>query len=713
MRARAVRLLAALALSLGGAAWPLASARAAQVQPAAPALELQLVAISPSVAPEQPLGLRLRARNPGDVPLRDLVLRVYRGAPVGTRSELQQRLASGSPAGTLIASRPLPGLEVGAGRTAPLPPQDVDLPARLGAASAGAVVPIHVQLDADAAGERVQDALDTWAVVVSGQVANPLRLSLLVPMTEPTHRTPDKVFADSRLAAVLSPGGPLGRIAAELAKPGAAPVSLVVDPLLVEEAAAMAANDWPLRGSTTAEPQTIPGDDPRSLAAKSFLHNLGLAANRRGVPLTAFPYAGGDLAALVRHGLEADATALIAKGRRDLEAALGTTPDERLAWPPGGAVDPALLRVLERARVRDVVVSHQLLPVDSPWTQNAPVKLAAGDGPPSTALVPDPGLSAAVADPRGADEPAVLAQRVLAESAVAWLERPGGTRPAARGVLIAPPQRWRPAPAFFSALLKGLGQVPWLDVVPAHQLAGGVPQGPGDQERTLASYGQPLIGQELPGSYLARIAGVERRLASFRSTVGPGYAPADDFTRDLYVAESAAYRRPATRLRGTQHIRAVDEGIASVYRRIRIQATQVTLTRRDGNVPVSVTNSGNEPLTVRLRLSSPRVDVTQQVSEPFVIGGRSGATMAPRVRTRATGRFPVTAEVLSADGRVIITRADVQVRSTVISRVTLVLLGGSLAFLLVWWGRKNLGRGRRPQPPRRRLAEAGVERAGR
>jgi hypothetical protein len=706
MTDRPLRRLAALLLALAGVGGSLAAPARAQEPSPTPTLELQLLGITPSVGPERPLGLRLRVRNPGGAPLRDLVLRVYRGSIVQTRSQLLQRLTSPPPQGVLIASRPLEGLEVGPGQVADLPPQRVDLPEGLGTGGAGAVVAMHLEVQAEAGGDQVEDAIDTWAVFISEQVANPLQLSLLVPMTEPTHRTPDKVFVDSRLGGTLSTGGSLGRIAAELAAPDRPPLSLVVDPLLVEEAAAMAANEWPLRGRAMAEPQAIPGNDPRSLAAKSFLDNLRLAASRPGVPLTAFPYANGDLTALVRHGLEADVLALIGKGRRDLEAALGTTPDERLAWPAGGAVDAPTLKTLGLANVRGTVISHDLLPVDSPWTQNAPVRLDGGTSQPGTALVPDASLSAAVADPRGATEPAVLAQRVLAETAVAWLERPGGTNPTARGVLIAPPQSWRPAPGFFSALLDGLGEVPWLDVVPAHALLEGVPPGPDDQSRALAPYGQALTSRELPGAYLARISEAKRRLTSFQSTVGPGYAPVEDFTRNLYVAESTAYRRPTPRSRGVLHIRAVNEGIVSVYDRVRIQGTQVTLTRRDGNVPVSVTNSGDEPLTVRLRLTSPRVEVPQHVSEPFVIGGRSGATIAPRVRTRATGRFPVTAEVLSADGRVIIARDDVQVRSTAISRVTLVLMGGSLAFLLVWWGRKNLGRGRRPQPPRRRLATA-------
>jgi Family of unknown function (DUF6049) len=653
------------------------------------AFELTLDRIDAWAGPDRPLSVRLRVRNPEGEPVRATSVQLLAGGPIGTRSELQGRLTATEPPApqTALGTTPIDSGPIPTGGQAALPTLRFPLPESIGAGDQGAVVPIRFLVTGETSAGPRQQFLDTYVVYVSEQVANPLRLSLLAPVTEPTHRTPDEVFVDADLARLLGPNGSLGAVVGELAKPGAPPVSLAVDPLVVEEAQAMVANTWRLRPAGQAEPVDVPSTDPRSEAARVFLAQLGKAATRQGVPLNALPYATGDLVALVRNGLEADAFALIAKGRRDLEARLGSRPDESLGWPTGGAIDAPTLKTLSAANVNTVVVSQGLLPVDSFQTQNAPVPLAGGG---QTALVPDPGLSVAVTDRRSRDAPAVYAQRILAETAIAWLERPGGTTPKARGILIAPPHSWRPAPAFFSAMVGGLGGAPWLDVVPVQTLASTVPPGPDDDGRTLAPYSQKLVDAELPGGYLSTVESARESLTSFRSTVGLGYGPLDQYSRDLYVAESAWYRRSAPRFRGVLYVRAVNDGISSVYKKVQVRDTAVTLTSRDGKIQVTTTNASDVPVTVRVRLSSPKVDIPQPVSDTITLAPKSGDTQLRQVRTRATGTFPVKVEVLTGDGRVRIADAEIVVRSTALNRVTLVLMVGALVFLLVWWLRKRV-----------------------
>jgi hypothetical protein len=685
-RGRLTTLAGALTLALLG---PVAGVAPAAAQPAGAPFELRLEQIGGWAGPDRPLSVRLRLHNPAGQPVTATRVRLLAGTAIGTRSELQVRLTASNPPApdTLLGQANIDSGPVPAGGQALLPALRFDLPGWIGAGEQGTVLPVRLLVSGQRGGGQVEGFLDTYAVYVSEQVANPLRLSLLAPVTEPTHRTPDQVFVDSELARLLGPNGSLGAIVHELARPGAPAVSLAVDPLVVEEAQAMVQNTWRLRQRGEPEPVDVPSTDPRSEAANLFLSRLRQAASRQGVPLNALPYAAGDLVALVRNQLEADAFALIAKGRRDLEAGLGTRPDESLGWPTGGAVDPPTLKTLSAAGIDTVVVSRSLLPVDSFQTQNAPVPLGGGG---QTALVPDPGLSVAVTDRRARAAPALYAQRVLAETAIAWLERPGGTDPAARGVLVAPPQSWRPAPAFFSALVRGLGGAPWLQVVPVQTLARTVPPGPNAEGRVLAPYSQRLVDAELPADYLASVASAKAGLTSFRSTVGPGYAPLDRYSRDLYVAESAWYRRSAPRFRGVLYIRAVNQAIDDVYDKVHVRDTAVTLTSREGRIQVTTTNQGDVPLTVRLRLTSAKVDIPEPVSDAITLAPNSGDTQLRLIRTRATATFPIQVEVLTGDGRVRIASGEIQVRSTALNRVTLLLLVGTVLFLVVWWVRKRV-----------------------
>jgi hypothetical protein len=669
----------------------LAAPARGRAQQAGPALEVVLLSVSPAVGPGMPLGYRVEVRNHGQVPLRDLAVRARLGQPVATRSQLAGLLANPDAAAgatELDSFRP-PSGEVAPGGRLRLPPRRVPLPAGLGAGSAGVVLPLSIRVQASSPAGPLEAGLATFAVHLPERPARPLRTALLVPFHEPTHRNPAGELVDDRLADLLGADGPLGAAAAELARPGAPKVTMVADGMLLEEAAVMAGS-WRLRsgGKTTV----VAAGDERSRSAGAFLRDLNAAAGDNQP--AAFAYADADLPALVRN--RSDGQAALQVGRTVLKQRLGTTPDQRLAWPVDGAIDAAVLQALAAAGADTVVLDPRRLPTSATTTQNATVELGGGLVQSQRALVGDPVLSAALSDPRAAAAPAEWAQRVLAETAIAWLERPNASEP--RGILLAPPHGWRPPPAFFRALVRGLAAAPWLRVQPAPTLASQVPQGPDQGERRLATVTTADVAAGLPGGYLDRVEQVRSELASFRGAVGPAFTPAGggDFDRDLLIAESADWRPPAVRARGRSFVRAVQRGIAAVYRRVDVESTRVTLTARSGTIPITVRNDSARRITVVLRLSSPKVDLPVAASEPFVLEPQRRSTQLLEVGTRATGTFPIRVDVLTPDDAEPIANGEVVLTSTAFNRVALVLSGGAAGFLLLWWrlGRRRAGSGR-------------------
>jgi hypothetical protein len=676
---------AALAVAVALVATLGAGARA---QDAPPALEVTLTSISPVVSPRAPLDYRVAVRNRGQAPVRNLVVQARLGQPVDTRSELATLLATpgGAAATQLLDQFPAAVGEVAPGATRQLERRRVALPPGLGDGRAGVVLPLTVRVQGSGVAGPVSASLTTFVVDLPAPVGQPLRAALLVPVREPTHRNPAGDFVDDRLAGLLAPDGSLGAVAAELARPRAPKVTMVVDAMLVEEATAMVGG-WRLRqgGRRT----TVPPGDPRSGNANQFLQSLKKAAS--GLPLAAFPYGNADLPALVAAGSGAWAKEAVQEGRDLLTNGLGTAPDPALAWPVDGAIDGALLQTLQQTRSDAVVLDPRHLPAPSTGvTQNATVDLGRGPDP-QRALVGDAVLSAALADPRAASAPAEWAQRILAETAVAWLERPNSVEP--RGILLAPPQGWRPDQAFFRPLARGLGAAPWLRLEPAPSLADDVPQGPEEGERRLATVTAADISAGLPRSYLDRVEETRSKLDSFRRAVGNDFGPADDsFDRDLLVAQSSDWRPPAARARGRSFIRAVTTGIRSVYRRVEVGTTPITLTARRGTIPITVANESDERITVVLRLTSPKVDLPA-ASDPFALEPRRRTTQLLPVGTRATGTFPIRVDVLTPDGREVIAGGEIRLISTAFNRVALALTGGAVGVLLVWW---RFGRRRRP-----------------
>ena len=694
----ATRALAALAVAVALAAVPGAGgpAAAAAAQEAAPSLEVILTSISPVVSPKVPLDYRVSVRNRGQGPVGDLRVRTRLGQPVDTRSELAGLLAA---PGAVAAIQPLDEFQSAVASIAPgtaerLERRQVPLPPGLADGRAGVVLPLSVEVQAtDAAGRPVSASLTTFVVDLPARAIQPLRAALLVPVREPTHRNPAGDFIDDELAELLAPAGSLGAIAAELARAGAPQATMVVDAMLVEEATAMVGG-WRLREKGKRTP--IPPGDPRSGNADQFLQWLKKAASRAaasGHSPAAFAYGNADLPALVRVGSGDRAESAVRFGRDLLENGLGTAPDGSLAWPVDGAVDGALLQTLEQTGSDVVVLDPRHFPAPpAAVTQNATIDLGAGPDP-QRALVGDAELSAAFTDPRAASAPVEWAQRILAETAVTWLERPNSTDP--RGVLLAPPQGWRPTKTFFQSLVRGLGDAPWLRLQQADTLADDVPQGPEEGERRLATVTAADDAAGLPSAYLARVVQVRSQLDSFRRAVGNDADPASgSFDRDLRVAESSDWRPARARPRGRGFVRAVTQGIDSVYRRIEVGTTPVTLTARRGKIPITVANNSGERVTVVLRLTSPKVDLPA-ASEPFVLEPRRRTTQLLQVGTRATGTFPIQVEVLTPDRREAIAEGEIRLSSTAVNRVALALTGGAAGMLLLWW---RFGRRRRHGP---------------
>lgn len=647
--------------------------QAQQAQQAPLALSLARISPSAGPGPNAPLSFQLVVRNNGTAALQHLRVDSFVGGPLRTRSEFEE-VADGAGAlaglGLLDRWQVPDAAQVAPGAALTLPAHALTLPPPAG--DPAAVLPLVLRVTGDGANGLVSAELRTFAVDLGAPVAaaQRLRIALLVPLHETTHRTPAGGFINGGrdLEALLSPAAPLGAIAAELARPHAPKITMMIDALLTEEASALVGD----RGSKVAQ---------------QFVANLRAAASQN--PPAAFPYANADLPSLLRGGYDSEALASLLHGRTLLGEELGTTPSPALAWPVSGPIDTATLKGLALGGAEIVVLPQRLLPTSSPRTQNATVNLGPGVAPLRWALVPDLALSASLKAEQAIAEPVAWAQRVLAETAVTWLEQPNSAKP--RGILLAPPQWWRPPPAFFHALVEGLAGAGWLRLEPAAQLASDVPQGPDTTPRPLVPYGAMDAHLGLPASYLADIASTRAALTSFNRAVGANFALSDDYDRDLLIAASSDWRPAAARARGMSFINAVKQGMQAIYSKIGVDRTPRTLTSRTGQLPITVINDGDQPLEVRLQLAaSPRVSLPA-ATQPFLLAPHRRVTQRIEVSTRTTGSFPIMVEVLTPDGR-LITEASVTLVSTAFDRVALLLAGGTAAFMLVWWGRKRARR---------------------
>jgi hypothetical protein len=122
------------------------------------------------------------------------------------------------------------------------------------------------------------------------------------------------------------------------------------------------------------------------------------------------------------------------------------------------------------------------------------------------------------------------------------------------------------------------------------------------------------------------------------------------------------------------------------------ELTEITLTSRVGDIPLTIHNEADYPVRVRVALGSPRLEFLTGGTRDVVLEPPGEAFIFP-VRAQTTGRFLVSVQVQTPDG-VPIADSTITVRSTAYNRVALVITIGAALFLALWWGRRFLPRRR-------------------
>lgn len=616
---------------------------AAAQQQQTPAGSIQLLSQTAWVNPGSDFVLRLGVDTPMTADL-ELSVSVYQA--VQNRTQFQSTVAgrvSGSP--IQATSAPLADLERDAGGAVRvvLPvqsPAEAAERSRLRLRSPG-VFPVRVELR-QLGGGRVLDRLTTHLVYVPPAIEGPrLGVSLVVPLHAAPSRTPAGRVAVNRATATAL--GTVGRVIAET---GGADITLLPTPETMEAIVAEAG-------------------DP------SVVERLREAATGRSV--IGGPYVPVDPAELTGP-LAAEAVAQQNLGNETLRRALGTEPASRIAVFDGRVNDQAIAGLRDVQVDQVVVPENALTSIPLVVTLAQPFQLRGRQGRLVPAAAADAGLAAHAAS----GSRAVLgAHHLLADLAVIYFDSPGRVR----GVVAALPRTWRPDARFAEALLSGVNSSPVLQPMNLDRLFTSVPPLTGRRReplvRDVAATTAAAAG-DLPAG---RIRDARARLAAFASIPQPGAPILEELERRLLVAQArdlGAKERQA-------HLDGLDRRIDTQLASIHIpRSRSVTLTAREGEIPVTVRNDLGHPARVVLDLSSDQLEFPNGDRIELDLDRRN-TTLRVRVRARTSGSFPLLVNVTSPEGDLAVAESRFTVRSTAASGVGVVLSAGAIIFLLAWW----------------------------
>jgi hypothetical protein len=191
-----------------------------------------------------------------------------------------------------------------------------------------------------------------------------------------------------------------------------------------------------------------------------------------------------------------------------------------------------------------------------------------------------------------------------------------------------------------------------------------------------------------PG-YPANVSLTRLTLAGFTAMAGPSNPLVADLGRRTLTS-------------GSNRLRPVERAayLAAVTRTIRAESAligappsqTVTLTSREGDIPLALTNDAGYRVRVRITFDSDRLEFPEGDTLDVAIDP-GGTVVSVPVRARATGSFPLAVEITSPDGVLVVATSRTTVRSTAVSGVGLALSIGAGLILLVWWLR-HFRRGR-------------------
>jgi hypothetical protein len=650
---------------------------------------LELLSQTGWVTPGQTFDLHLRTSS--TVPTSSLGVTVSVYPCLSTISGFDQSLSAsglGSPISSTASPIPLSSLPslagggvelampvvVGGGTPAAATPQS---PFTIHLLAAGeqcgsfpsGVFPVRIEL-VDTSGSTVVGSFVTHLVTTGTSAASqPLRVAVVLPvqMTLGAARSP-------------TPAELLARPSAALATPSPAAVSAVTGTV------ATIYDHHPTVPLTLQVSGQTVGllDTP---AHRTTIAQLGqLAATPAVHQLTAAPFTPVDATGLVRAGLGTELARQVARGTEVVGTATGRPAPSGAggqgAWITGDGVDPATVGTLAGLGYRQIVLpSSQLSSAPSDGSTTAPFALAGARGTQVLAMASDDDLSARFTSDPG--NPVLAAHQLAAELAQLYYERPNDV--SVRAVMAVAPTSWSDDKSFVDALLASLDGNPVVQAVTTAKLFALFPT-----PAVCRTGCRPVpTGTSTPPADAVRAQ--RARIDSF-ATAAVGQKSLVQQLGDVVLGgEAETLRTPQQSAVLANAGAAVDAQLGQVA----VESGQsVTLTARNGRIPISVFSNASYPMAATLVLSSDKLlfpNGETVWSTTWNLHAHSNVYYVT-VQSRASGLFRLDVSLHAPAGALRLASGELSVRSTSSSLVGVVLTAGAVAVLAVWWVRTSLRR---------------------
>jgi hypothetical protein len=484
-------------------------------------------------------------------------------------------------------------------------------------------------------------------------------------------------FVDDQLAAELAPNGALGRL---LADGKGLPVSWALDPDLLTSVYAMQAG-YDTR-SANGSPQPAPASGTR--VATNWL--AALRTTVRADHLWALPYADPDLSALAAAPPDLAGTVITTAndlGVRQIESELDIAPRGVLGWPVAGVADQPTLRTAKQLHATALLLSGSSLPAQNQQSLTyTPTGHTTIGGTPTA--VSDPELDAVLAgDPAdngngpGTTPGLLAAQRYLAELALI-----NGENSLPRTIAVQAPRGFVPSRPLLAAMHAAAApNTGWVSYKSLTDLLAAHPD-------PVARYGQPRppagATTGLPADGVRTAEQLNAALNEFTAILTLPDRITKPYDPVLVRTMSASWVNAPEAMQSFvgAALRDVNQLRGLVY---MIQKPEITLSAKSGLVPITVVNDLRQAVRVRVTAVSAVPDQLHVKPDRLVtIPASDQPIVQISVSASVSGAVvPVRVQLLTPAGQPYGAYQVVKVRITNLGVITLVILFGSAALVVL------------------------------
>jgi len=442
-------------------------------------------------------------------------------------------------------------------------------------------------------------------------------------------------------------------------------LSLAIAPQLIEEWA-RAADGYETSGPEGVMQVTEAGAG--AVASIAVLDRMReLAANER-VDLLDVPYAEPDLAALDSIGALDDLDGQWRLGSSVMMAAIGSSAASGTAFL-GDALPAAGLPALERHNSAYAVLARESVRAGN-VTSTAGVYTLNGTA--VRALVFDSRLSATARDDNRDSFYRLLFDRVASR-------RP--EEPLAILVEIGPGTR--DTIADLERAISLLEAAPWVEIVSAEDAAAY-----GDPRAGTLSERAGTVGG--PPGYWTDVAVARANAAAAVAALGSQDVEARTAQTAVFVAESRSWAGPDGRYaladRGRAFAISANNYVEELFAAVRIEAHDVTLSNRTGEVPISVVNDTGKDLVLNMSASGATLGTVVSDQRVQLDPGENILTVPVVMDASVSDVLTVR---LSA-GDIVMKRADVRVTASYLDRLATLGMVVVVLFVLLLFIRRRV-----------------------